>query len=72
MNLLSDKISSFWSRVNGCLFPALEEANVEMTPKLYKFVALLDLLQIELFVPSPSAYQVGAKPSSPRIKYRRR
>jgi hypothetical protein len=66
MNLLSDKISSFWSRVNGCLFPALEEANVEMTPKLYKFVALLDLLHIELFVPSPSAYQVGAKPSDRR------
>jgi hypothetical protein len=62
MSSLGERISSFWSRVNGSLFPALEDADVEMTPKLYKLVALLDLLQIELFVPSRSPYKVGAKP----------
>jgi hypothetical protein len=66
MNLLMDRVSSFWSHVNGSLFPALEQADVEMTPKLYKFVALLDFLQIELFVPTHSAYQVGAKPHDRR------
>ena len=66
MSLLIDRISPFWSRVNGSLFPALEEADVEMTSKLYKFVALLEFLQIELFVPLPSSYQVGAKPHDRR------
>jgi hypothetical protein len=66
MSLLLNRLSSFWSRVNGRLFPALEDANVEMTPKLYKFVALLEFLQIELFVPHPSSYQVGAKPHARR------
>jgi len=66
MSSLGERISSFWSRVNGSLFPALEDADVEMTPKLYKLVALLDLLQIELFVPFRSPYQVGAKPHDRR------
>ena len=66
MSSLGERISSFWSRVNGSLFPALEEADVEMTPKLYQLVALLDLLQIELFVPRRSPYQVGAKPHDRR------
>ena len=66
MSSLSTKISSFWSRVNTTLFPAMEEAEVEMTPKLYKFVALLDFLQIELFIPPHSPYQVGTKPHDRR------
>ena len=66
MSSLGERISSFWSRVNGSLFPALEEADVEMTPKLYQLVTLLDLLQIELFVPSHSPYQVGRKPHDRR------
>jgi len=67
---LGNRISSFWSRVNGSLFPALEEADVEMTPKLYKFVTLLDFLQIELFVPARSSYRVGAKPHDRRCLVR--
>lgn len=67
MSPLIDRIAAFWSRVNGSsLFPALEEAGIEMTPKLYRLVALLDLLQIELFVPRRSPYRVGAKPSDRR------
>lgn len=66
MSSLPHKISSFWDTVNSSLFPALEDADVEMTPKLYKLVALLDFLQIEFFVPSHSPYQVGAKPCDRR------
>ncbi len=66
MSSLGERISSFWDRVNGSLFPALEEADVEMTPKLYRLVTLLDLLQIELFVPCHSLYQVGRKPHDRR------
>ena len=54
MSPLIDRVAAFWSRVNGGLFPALEEAGIEMTPKLYQLVTLLDLLQIELFVPRRS------------------
>ena len=66
MSPLVHRISSFWSCVNRTLFPALDAAEVEMTPKLYQFVALLDFLQIEHFVPPPSHYQVGAKPHDRR------
>ena len=66
MSSLVHRISSFWSCVNSTLFPALDAAEVEMTPKLYQFVALLDFLQIEHFVPLPSRYQVGAKPHDRR------
>jgi hypothetical protein len=66
MSPLLTKVSQFWSRVQGGLFPALEEAEIEMTPKLYRLIALLDLLQIEHFVPLRSPYQVGAKPKDRR------
>lgn len=63
---LTERIAQFWSRVQGGLFPALEQADVEMTPKLYQLVAILDVLQIELFVPLRSFYVVGAKPKDRR------
>ena len=66
MTPLIDRVAAFWSRVNGCLFPSLEEAELEMTPKLYQLVTLLDVLQIELFVPRRSPYRVGAKPHDRR------
>jgi len=39
---------------------------MEMTPKLYKLVTLLDFPQIELFIPRRSPYQVGAPPKDRR------
>jgi hypothetical protein len=44
----------------------LEDAGVEMTEKLYRLVAIFEVLQIERFVPRPSPYQVGAKPADRR------
>ena len=70
MSSLGERISSFWDRVNGSLFPELEDADVEMTPKLYKLVALMDFLQVELFVPARSPYLVGAKPHDRRCLVR--
>jgi len=66
MSSLAHRVSWFWSTVKSSLFPALEEADVVMTPKLYQLVAMLDFIQIELFVPSHSPYQVGAKPHDRR------
>lgn len=66
MSILADKIAGIWDRVQGSLFPALEDAGVEMTEKLYQLAALLEVLRIEQFVAGPSPYQVGAKPSDRR------
>lgn len=66
MSQLTDKIAGIWDRVQGSLFPALEDAGVEMTEKLYQLAALLEVLRIEQFVAGPSPYQVGAKPSDRR------
>jgi IS5 family transposase len=66
MSQLIDKIAGIWDRVQGSLFPALEEAGLEMTEKLYQLVALLEVVRIEEFVTGPSPYQVGAKPSDRR------
>jgi hypothetical protein len=67
MSQLNDKIAGIWARVQGSLFPALEDAGLEMTEKLYQLVSLLELLRIEQFVAGPSAYRVGAKPSDRRV-----
>ena len=66
MSQLTDTIAGIWDRVQGSLFPALDNAGLEMTEKLYQLAALLEVLRIEQFVAGPSPYQVGAKPSDRR------
>lgn len=66
MSSLFSTVSQFWSRVQGSLFPALDDAEIEMTPKLYRLVAVLDLLQIEQFVPWRAPSLKGAKPKDRR------
>jgi hypothetical protein len=66
MRQLTEKIAGIWDRVQGSLFPALEQAGLEMTEKLYQLAALLEVLRIEQFVSGPSPYQVGAKPADRR------
>ena len=66
MGQLTDKIAGIWARVQGSLFPALEEAGMELTEKQYQLAALLELLRVEQFVTGPSPYQVGAKPADRR------
>lgn len=64
--MLVERIAAFWDRVQTSLFPAMEAAEVELTPKLYQLVALLEVIQIERYVGGPSPYQPGVKPSDRR------
>lgn len=66
MSMLGERIASFWDRVQTSLFPALEEAGLELTEKLYQLVALLEVIQIERFVAGPSPYQCGVPPKDRR------
>jgi len=66
MSQLNNKIADIWNRVQRGLFPALEEAGLEMTEKLYQLVTLLEVIRIEQYVSGPSPYQVGAKPADRR------
>jgi IS5 family transposase len=66
MSMLVERISGFWDGVQSCLFPALEEAGLELSAKLYQLVALLEVIQIERFVPARSPYRCGVKPKDRR------
>ena len=66
MSALTERVAAFWERVQTSLFPALEEAGVEMTAKLYQLVTILEVLQIERFVAAPSPYVRGVKPKDRR------
>ena len=66
MSALTERLAGIQLFVQESLFPALDAAGLEMTDKLYRLAALLDVLRIEQFVAGPSPYQVGAKPSDRR------
>ena len=66
MSKLDASVAAFWDRVQTSLFPALEDAGLAMTEKLYQLVAILEVLKIECFVATPSPYVRGVKPKDRR------
>lgn len=56
-----DTISRFWSRIQGSLFPELEEELGPLTEKQQQLVAILEVIRIEEFVPKFFGY-VGRPP----------
>lgn len=51
MNRLASSLSSFWNRIQGSLFPFLEEQLDPLTEKQRQLVAVLELIRIETFLP---------------------
>jgi transposase len=49
-----DKLSHIWQRIQGVLFPFLEEELGPMTAKEKRLVEILELVRIEDYVPSPT------------------
>jgi hypothetical protein len=66
MSMLAYKISTFTDCVQKTLFPRLEEAGLQLTPKLHRLVEILELLRIEEFVKRPSSHVRGVKPKDRR------
>lgn len=54
MGQLLVSISEYWSKIQGSLFPWLEEDLEPLTGKQKQLVAILDFIQIERFVSSSS------------------
>jgi hypothetical protein len=64
MSSLKSKISDHWNSFQRTLFPLLEEhLETPFTPKLMQFIAILDLVRIESFVPDMRGC-VGRPPKS--------
>jgi transposase len=49
---LAGSLSSFWNRIQGTLFPFLEEELDPLTEKQQQLVAILELIRIEEFLPT--------------------
>ncbi len=47
---LFDKLSQYWNRIQGCLFPKLEEELGELTQNHLKLISILELIRIEEFI----------------------
>lgn len=63
-------ISGFWARVEGSLFPQLEESLGPLTDRQRKLVAVLELARIEEFVPADHLRMRGRPPASRRAMAR--
>lgn len=51
MSQLTEKLSQYWNRIQGTLFPWLEEELDPLTGKQQQLVAILELVRIEQFLP---------------------
>ena len=51
MGQLTDKLSQYWSRIQGSLFPWLEEELDPLTQKQQQLITILELVRIEEFIP---------------------
>ena len=60
-----DKLSQFWNRMQGSLFPFLEEELPPLTAKQQQLVAILEIIRIEEFIPTPQ-YGVQGRPEKSR------
>jgi Transposase DDE domain/Transposase domain (DUF772) len=57
MGQLATKLSQFWNKIQGTLFPFLEEELDPLTKKQQQLVEILELIHIEQFIPDYRGYQ---------------
>ena len=56
MGQLAQNLSEYWNKIQGSLFPLLEEELDLLTEKQQQLVSILDFIQIERFIPNWSGY----------------
>lgn len=54
MSQLLSKLSQYWNRIQGSLFPWIEEELGPLTQKQKQFIAILEMVRIERFLPDRS------------------
>ena len=64
MGQLAASLSSFWNRIQGSLFPFLEEELDPLTEKQQQLIAILELVRIEEFL--PEYFQREGRPQKDR------
>lgn len=64
MGQLIGSLSNFWNRIQGSLFPFLEEELDPLTEKQRQLIAILELIRIEEFL--PEYFQRGGRPQKTR------
>lgn len=57
MGQLIGKLSQYWNRIQGTLFPQLEEELDPLTEKQQQLVTILELVRIEQFIPDYRGYE---------------
>ena len=57
MSQLTTRLSQYWDRIQGTLFPQLEEELDPLTEKQQQLISILELIRIEQFLPDYRGYE---------------
>jgi transposase len=57
MSKLGQTLSQYWSKIQGTLFPQLEEELDPLTEKQQQLIAILEVIRIEKFIPDYRGYE---------------
>ena len=57
MSKLGQTISQYWSKIQGSLFPPLEEELDFLTQKQQQLITILEVVRIEQFIPDRCGYE---------------
>jgi hypothetical protein len=57
MSKLGETLSQYWSKIQGTLFPQLEEELDPLTEKQQQLITILEVVRIEQFIPDHRGYE---------------
>lgn len=57
MSKLGQTLSQYWSKIQGTLFPQLEEELDSLTGKQQQLTTILEVIRIEQFISKSSGYE---------------
>jgi hypothetical protein len=57
MSKLGETLSQYWSKIQGTLFPQLEEELDPLTEKQQQLITILEVVRIEQFIPNHRGYE---------------
>jgi hypothetical protein len=57
MGHLTDRLSQYWNRIQGSLFPQLEEELDPLTERQQQLITILEVVRIEQFIPDYRGYE---------------
>ena len=64
MGKLGENLSQYWSKIQGTLFPYLEEELGPLTEKQQNLITILEIVRVEKFI--PDSFGCEGRPSKTR------